>query len=146
MNAALRTTDLAVGYRARRARRAVLERLNVAVNVGELVCVIGPNGIGKSTLLRTLAKIQAPLWGSVALSGDDLASLSPREVARRVGVVLTDRVWVEALTVRQIVELGRYPHSGWLGRLDAEDHRAVSWAIDIVGAPPPRGARFSSAV
>jgi iron complex transport system ATP-binding protein len=134
MNAALRTTDLAVGYRARRARRAVLERLNVAVNVGELVCLIGPNGIGKSTLLRTLANMQPPLWGSVALSGDDLASLSPREVARRVGVVLTDRVWVEALTVRQIVELGRYPHSGWLGRLNAEDHRAVSWAIDIVGA------------
>ena len=75
-SAALRTRDLAVGYRTRRTRRAVLERVNLAVRAGELVCLLGPNGIGKSTLLRTLAGMQPALWGAVELSGTDLRSIT----------------------------------------------------------------------
>ena len=131
---AVRARDLAVGYRTRSGRRAVLEGITVKVETGELVCLIGPNGIGKSTLIRTLAKLQPPLWGSIALAGIDLASLSPGDVAKRVGVVLTDRVGVAGLTVRQIVELGRYPYTGWLGTLTARDDDAVSWAIAAVRA------------
>jgi iron complex transport system ATP-binding protein len=132
--AALRTRDLAVGYRTRRTRRAVLEHVNLAVDGGELVCLLGPNGIGKSTLLRTIAKMQPALWGSVELGGADLRSVSHAELARRLGVVLTERVAVDALTVRQIVGLGRYPHSGWFGGLTDRDRGAVDWAIDAVGA------------
>ena len=131
---ALRTRDLAVGYRTRRTRRAVLERVNLAVHPGELVCLLGPNGIGKSTLLRTLAKMQPALWGAVELGGADLRSFSQSELARRLGVVLTERIVVEALSVRRIVELGRYPHSGWFGRITDADRRVVDWAIDAVGA------------
>lgn len=133
-DAALRTRDLAIGYRTRRTRRAVLEHVNLAVDSGELVCLLGPNGIGKSTLLRTIAKMQPALWGSVELGGADLRSVSHAELARRLGVVLTERVAVEALTVRQIVGLGRYPYSGWFGRLTDRDRAAVDWAIDAVGA------------
>jgi len=133
-DAALRTRDLAVGYRTRRARRVVLEHVNLAVDGGELVCLLGPNGIGKSTLLRTIAKMQPALWGSVELGGTDLRCVSHAELARRLGVVLTERVAVEALTVRQIVGLGRYPHSGWFGQLTGRDRAAVAWAIDAVGA------------
>jgi iron complex transport system ATP-binding protein len=132
-DAALRTRDLAVGYRTRRARRAVLEHVNLAVDSGELVCLLGPNGIGKSTLLRTIARMQPPLWGSVELGGADLRAVSHAELARRLGVVLTERVAVEALTVRQIVGLGRYPHSGWFGGLTDHDRAVVGWAIDAVG-------------
>lgn len=130
----LRTHDLAVGYRTRRARRAVLERVNLAINPGELVCLLGPNGIGKSTLIRTLARMQPALWGSVELGGSSLGSLSAADLARRLGVVLTERIAVESLRSRQIVELGRYPHSGWLGGLNDQDHEIVSWAIEAVGA------------
>src|SRR3954464_1634546 len=91
---ALRTRDLAVGYRTRRARRAVLEHVNLAVRAGELVCLLGPNGIGKSTLLRTLAKMQPALWCSVELGGADVCSITHAELARRLGVVLTERVAV----------------------------------------------------
>ena len=101
---------------------------------GELVCLLGPNGIGKSTLLRTIARMQPALWGTVELGGADLRSISHAELARRLGVVLTERVAVEALTVRQIVELGRYPHSGWFGGLTDRDRVVVDWAIDAVGA------------
>jgi iron complex transport system ATP-binding protein len=131
---ALRACDLAVGYRARGERRAVLEHVNVAVENGDLVCLLGPNGIGKSTLLRTLARMQPALWGHVELSGTDMRALSQMEIARRLGVVLTERVTVDALTARRVVELGRYPHSGWFGRLAPHDRAAVERAIDAVGA------------
>jgi iron complex transport system ATP-binding protein len=134
MTPALRTRDLAVGYRTRRTRRAVLEHVNLAVHPGELVCLLGPNGIGKSTLLRTLARMQPALWGSVELGGSDLRSITQIELARCLGVVLTERVAVEALPVRRLVELGRYPHSGWFGRITDRDRMAVEWAIDAVGA------------
>jgi iron complex transport system ATP-binding protein len=111
-----------------------LEHINLAVRPGELVCLLGPNGIGKSTLLRTLAKMQPALWGSVELGGSDLRLMTDIELARRLGVVLTERVAVEALPVRRIVELGRYPHSGWFGRITDRDRAAVDWAIDAVGA------------
>ncbi len=131
---ALRTRDLAVGYRTRRSRRAVLEHVNLGVRAGELVCLLGPNGVGKSTLLRTLAKMQPALWGSVELGGADIRSITHAELARRLGVVLTERVAIEALPVRRIVELGRYPHSGWFGRITNRDRRVVDWAIGAVGA------------
>jgi iron complex transport system ATP-binding protein len=134
MTPALRTRDLAVGYRIHRSRRAVLEHVNLAAHSGELVCLLGPNGIGKSTLLRTLARMQPVLWGSVELGGSSLSSITHIQLARRLGVVLTERVAVEALPVRRIVELGRYPHSGWFGRITDRDRVAIEWAIDAVGA------------
>ena len=132
--AALIARDLAIGYRSRRQRRAVLEHLNLEVRPGDLVCLLGPNGIGKSTLLRTLARMQPALWGHVELGGADLRSISQTDLARRLGVVLTDRVDVEALTARRIVELGRYPHSGWFGGLVEADRSVVAWALQAVGA------------
>jgi len=141
--AALRTRDLAVGYRTRRARRAVLERLNVAIQRGELVCLLGPNGIGKSTLLRTVARMQPALWGTVEVAGVDVRSMTHGELARRVAVVLTERVLVDALPARRLVQLGRYPHSGWFGRLHARDLEAVEWAIDAVNAGHLADSDFS---
>jgi iron complex transport system ATP-binding protein len=133
-DAALRTCDLAVGYSARRTQHVVLEHVNLSVRAGELVCLLGPNGIGKSTLLRTLARMQPALWGTVELGGADLRSITHAELALRLGVVLTERVVVEALPVRRVVELGRYPHSGWFGRIADRDRRVVDWALDAVGA------------
>ena len=130
---ALSARHLAVGYRTRGAECPLLNGINASVRAGELVCLIGPNGIGKSTLIRTLARLQAPLSGSVSIGGDELAHLPASVVARRLGVVLTERVTAEGLTVRQIVALGRYPHTGWLGRFTAKDADAVTWAIEAVG-------------
>jgi len=131
---ALRTRDLAIGYRARGRVRAVLERVNLHAKRGDLVCLLGPNGAGKSTLLRTLARMQPALWGSIELNGRDLGVMATGEIAQHLAVVLTERVVVDAMRARRIVELGRYPHAGWLGRLNARDHDVVSWAIEAVGA------------
>ncbi len=134
MTAALRTVDLSVGYRSRGASTAVLEKLNLAVKAGELVCLLGPNGTGKSTLLRTLARIQAPLSGAVEIDGLEVSRLSRVEFARRLGVVLTERARVGALSAYRLVELGRYPHLDWLGRLSEKDHEVVKRAIRAVSA------------
>ena len=97
---ALRTRDLAVGYSTRRSRRAVLEGVNLEARAGELVCLLGPNGIGKSTLLRTLARMQPPLWGTVELGGADLRSIAHAELARRLGVVRQFAQYVSAIDPR----------------------------------------------
>jgi len=132
---ALCTRDLTVGYASSRHRtRAILERVNVSASHGELVCLLGPNGIGKSTLLRTLAAMQPALAGRVELDSQDTRALTPDELARRLAVVLTDRGVVDGLTARRVVELGRHPHIGWFGVLRQHDRAAVEAALAAVGA------------
>lgn len=129
------TTNLSVGYHVpRKPAIAVVEHITVDLLAGELVCLIGPNGAGKSTLMRTLAGMQVPLAGSVSLMGDDISSLKPRELARRLSIVLTERVDVGVLSAYTLVALGRYPYTGWMGELRPEDELVVQQAITAVGA------------
>lgn len=100
---------------------------------GELVCLLGPNGAGKSTLLRTLAGVQAPLGGQLTISGVPLAGLTPEARARQLSVVLTERLEAGSLTVQELVNLGRHPHTGWLGGLSAHDHAQVRTALAATG-------------
>ncbi len=131
----LSTTDLAVGYHvARKPAVTVVDHITVDLLAGELVCLIGPNGAGKSTLMRTLAGMQAPLAGNVHLMGDDITNLNPRELARRLSIVLTERIDVGVLSAYTLVALGRYPYTGWMGDLRPEDEQVVQDAILAVGA------------
>src|SRR4051812_18017039 len=131
----LSTTNLTVGYaNARKPPIAVVEHIAIDLMAGELVCLIGPNGAGKSTLMRTLAGMQTPLTGTVRLMGDDLKSLKPNELARRLSIVLTERVDVGVLSAYSLVALGRYPYTGWMGDLRPEDEWVVQQAITAVGA------------
>ncbi len=137
MSAALETRSLAVGYRrGRRDRTIVLDDVSLALAPGQFACLIGPNGSGKSTLLRTCSGLQPPLGGELLLAGQDLRRLSRLDVARRVAAVLTDRHDTGRLTGRDLVGLGRYPYTGWLGRLESDDDRIVAAALDAVAAAP----------
>lgn len=127
--------DLAIGYfRPGRQRTVVAERLQLRVDAGEIVCLLGANGVGKSTLLRTLAAMQPPLKGSVTIAGANVHRLHPRELARHLALVLTDRVAVGSMTAYSLVALGRHPYTDWAGRLGASDHAAVKQAMTTVGA------------
>jgi iron complex transport system ATP-binding protein len=135
VSAVLEARELAIGYRrpgSAEVQVACIDSLQVGA--GELVCLLGPNGAGKSTLLRTLAGLQRPLAGEVLLLGDELGSLTARQLARRVSVVLTEAVDAGALSARELVALGRHPHTGWLGRLGEEDEVRVDEALEAVGA------------
>lgn len=131
---ALLTIDLDIGYRRRSRSRSVMRDLNLELERGDLVCLLGRNGTGKSTLLRTIAGMQPPLAGSVQLDGRPVATMSRMELAAHLSIVLTDRTAIGALTARRLVELGRYPHLGWSGKLDDDDLLAVDRALAHVGA------------
>ncbi|MGC9039963.1 MAG: ABC transporter ATP-binding protein [Roseiflexus sp.] len=131
----LATEDLSIGYAPRRAPwRVIADNLNLALHAGEVVCLLGPNGVGKSTLLRTLVGMQPPLSGRVLLDGADIAALSPREIARRLSIVLTERIEVGQLTAYALVALGRHPHTDWTGRLTPHDEDVVRRALEAVDA------------
>ena len=125
--------DLSTGYRTKRGDRIVTHSITATLQAGELTCLLGPNGAGKSTLLRTLAAFQPPLGGSMLLDGQPLESYSSRQIAMRIGVVLTERPSVRGMRVREMVAMGRSPYTGFWGKLAADDERAVDEAIQQVG-------------
>jgi iron complex transport system ATP-binding protein len=144
MEPVLQAEWLTIGYAlGRRQSRVVAADLTLALSRGELVCLLGPNGAGKSTLLRTLAGLQAPLHGRVSLDGEDLHRMSALERARRLSVVLTERVTAGMLTGYDIVSLGRQPHTDWTGRLTARDHAAVRAALEAVDATALAGRQLA---
>jgi iron complex transport system ATP-binding protein len=131
----LEAHDLTIGYTAlRKPDRIVSSDINVELVEGEMVCVIGPNGAGKSTLLRTLAGMQNPLGGDVKLLNDSVHSIDPKTLARRLSIVLTERINVGMMSGYGLVALGRHPYTDWSGRLSEQDEAVVHWAVEAVGA------------
>lgn len=126
----LELRDLSVGYRLGRGRTVPLASgLNLALAPGTLTALVGRNGAGKSTLLRTLARLLPPLEGQVLFRGRPVGTLGARDFARSVSLVLPERDAPPNLTVRDLVSLGRTPHTDWRGRLEEGDRRAVEEAL-----------------
>ena len=125
MTTDLRTEAVSLGY----GDTAVVHDLDVVLPAGRVTAVVGPNGCGKSTLLGALARLHAPRSGAVVLDGRVLATLRPREVARRVGLLPQDADAPDGLTVRDLVRYGRHPHQGLLRQWSPEDAAAVTRAL-----------------
>ncbi|MCE5332233.1 MAG: ABC transporter ATP-binding protein [Bacteroidales bacterium] len=128
----LSTHNLSIGYSKKRSKTIVQPALNLKLQAGELVCLIGPNGTGKSTLLRTLAGLQKPLDGKIKIDDDELENLSHHEKAMLIALVLTDRVDIDNTTVYDIVSFGRHPYSNWWGSFSEADEKQVREAIEMV--------------
>ncbi len=127
-----RLENVVVGYGRKRDESVAVAGINASLEPGELVCLIGRNGSGKSTLLRTLAALQPALAGEILLEGKPLSHYSCKELSRRVSVVLTDSVTERFITVREMVSLGRYPYTGFLGRLSDKDRQCVDEALELM--------------
>ena len=121
---AIFTDDLSVGYIKGSLRQELFQNLNLELMAGKLTCFMGPNGIGKSTLIRTLAGLHNPLSGEVKYTG----SLEARSVdlPRHLAVVLTDRISAINMTAFEVVAFGRYPYLGWNVRLSAHDQQMIA--------------------
>ena len=129
-------SQLSVGYTL---SHPVISDINLELRSGQLACLIGENGIGKSTLLKTLTGFLPKLKGSLLLGNRDIESFSQRELARQVSIVLTQKPDVQNLTIEEIIGLGRSPYTGFLGRLRAEDRKVVDDAIATMGIGKLRG-------
>ena len=138
--------NLTAGYSQRGGRDSinVVTDVNETLQAGELVCLIGPNGAGKSTLLRTLAGMQPAIRGSVALLGHDLRTMSAEERARRLSLVLTQKMDVGLFTGYALVAMGRSPYTGWMGQLRPQDHSVIQEAIRLVGAQNLENRSFTT--
>lgn len=128
----LKLENIAVGYNG----RPLYSEVNDSVESGSLVAFLGENGAGKSTLLRSIAGRLKPLAGDVKIAGTDIAGLSRREMALTVSIVATGNTLAGALTVTELVSLGRQPHTGFFGRLSERDRRITREAIASTGMTP----------
>ncbi len=130
--AVITASNLCIGYRSGKREKQVHEHLSFQLFPGELTCLLGANGTGKSTLLRTLSASQPPLSGELLLQDKTLSAYSDKERSRTIGVVLTDKTQAGGLTVYELVALGRQPHTGFFGRLNKTDHTIIEEALEAV--------------
>ncbi len=131
--------DLGIGYLSKDSTKWVAQHLNGVIHGGELTCLLGRNGIGKSTLLRTLSAFQPALEGEVLMGDAPLSTCSDKELSQRIGVVLTEKPDVRNMTVAEMVGMGRSPYTGFWGTLSENDRQIVDDALLLVGIGELRG-------
>lgn len=129
-NIILEVRNLSVGYSKKRSDSVVADAINFSILKGELVGLVGANGIGKSTLLRTLTGMQDALSGDVFLNSKNLNEYSSFQLATQLSVVLTEAPASKNLSVLEMVSLGRQPYTNWIGSLSEEDNKAIRFALE----------------
>ena len=117
--------DLVVGYEG----KSVLENINFCVHPGEILTLIGPNGSGKSTLLKSITRQLQTIAGNVWIDGDAVEKITDTALAKKMSMVMTERIAPELMTCREVVETGRYPYTGRFGILGEEDRKKVQDAL-----------------
>ena len=125
----LSTQNLSVGYN----KKVLIGGIDISIAPGEVVSLIGPNGAGKSTVLKSITRQLEKLGGEIYVDGENAAALSYKSFATRFSVVLTERLKTERMTCEEVVEAGRYPYTGFFGRLTEEDRRIVRESLSMVG-------------
>lgn len=129
MKVLLSTNSLSIGYKD----KPIMTELNFNLFENEVVSILGSNGIGKSTLIKTLIGELPKISGDIFIIGKSLATISKRELSQLVAIVTTERVQAGGLRVEELVSLGRHPHTGYFGKLSSADKHIVTDAINAVG-------------
>ena len=111
-----------------------VDNLSMEVGEGEIVALIGPNGAGKSTILKSITRQLDTIRGSVYINAQEISEWSPKDMAKQVAVVLTDRIRPELMTCAEVVAMGRYPYTNLFGKLTPKDREAVREALERVHA------------
>ncbi len=127
----LSTSNLSIGYQSKKEKNTIAENLNLTFEEGKLISLVGGNGIGKSTLLRTITGIQKPLAGTVMLNEKEINNYESLALAQNLSLVLTEKLPPSNLSVFELIALGRQPYTNWLGKLSAEDLEKINQAITL---------------
>ena len=122
--------QMTVGYH----KKPLIKDIEIGINKGEIITLIGPNGSGKSTILKSISRNLELIGGTVTLEETAISAMSFRDLSRKMAVMLTERIKTEYLTCYEIVATGRYPYTGRLGILSAEDEEIVEQALRRVHA------------
>jgi len=129
----IKLDSLKIGYTSGNYGGIILPALSGSARRGELVAVLGKNGIGKSTLLRTIMNLQPSMGGKVVINGEDSAELSGLQLAQKIGYISTEIVKISHMRVYDLVALGRFPYTNWIGRIDDEADKVIREAIIRAG-------------
>jgi iron complex transport system ATP-binding protein len=135
--------NLTLGYSNRKPKKAVLENLSFQLFENELTCLLGPNGVGKSTLIKAILGQLKPWNGELTLNERNIQNFSNAELSKALSVVLSEPVLPGNMTVGQLVALGRIPHTGWTGRLDMHDRDLVENALYLTKTEELKEERLS---
>lgn len=131
-NKTIEIQNLTIGYSLKKDKRIVAENINSNIYSGELTCLLGANGIGKSTLLRTLSAFLPKLSGNIYIESKEVGDYTDKDLATLIGVVLTEKVEIKNITAKELIGMGRSPYTGFWGRLSKEDEDIVNNAISLV--------------
>lgn len=121
------TKKMCVGY----DNKSVVRDIEISLEKGEILTLIGPNGAGKSTVLKSIARQLGLLDGAVYLGEDNLTDMKTDKLAKKMSVVFTEKLQAELKSCRDVVATGRYPYTGWFGRLSKEDEMVVDEAMEL---------------
>ncbi|TYA55978.1 ABC transporter ATP-binding protein [Formosa maritima] len=127
----LKTESLSIGYKSKKTHSVIASNIQIELQKGELIGLVGANGIGKSTLLRTLTHMQPKLSGDVLLNEKPIANHSNLELAKVMSLVLTEPIASKNLSVFELVSLGRQPYTNWVGNLTTKDLEMVNHALNL---------------
>jgi iron complex transport system ATP-binding protein len=127
----LNASQISIGYSQKKANTIVASNIDLSLEKGKLIALIGANGIGKSTLLRTITGIQKPISGTVLLNGKNIHGLDSLTLAQKLSVVLTEKLPPSNLTVWELIALGRQPYTNWIGKLTGKDIEKINEAIQL---------------
>lgn len=134
------TEKLSVGYDG----KPLIKEIEMKLNRGQILTLIGPNGAGKSTILKSITRQLKTIGGAVYLEREAMQKMSDKEIAKKLSIVMTERMNTELLTCEDIVSTGRYPYTGTLGILSEEDRQKVTEAMEMVHALELRDRDFSA--
>lgn len=131
MNSILKISDLNIGYKTSKTETVVAENISLELQKGKLIALVGANGIGKSTLLKTILGFENPFKGNILLNDKNISEISSKEMAHYISVVLTEKLPPSNLSVYELVALGRQPYTNWIGELSDSDKEQIQKAIEL---------------
>jgi len=129
----IETNNLTIGYKKNRDYSPILSNINLQIGYGKLIALVGTNGIGKSTLLKTFSGLLPPVSGNFKIENQNTTAFTPVDWAKICAVVLTETTVYQNITIKELISLGRQPYTNWLGALNKEDEEKIRSAMEVTG-------------